>query len=306
MVFRVFVEKKDEFAHEANSLKSEFCDLFNINGLDKIRIINRYDVEDIDQKTFEKAVKNVFSEPQVDNVYSQIDTKDSKYFAIEYLPGQFDQRADSAAQCIQIMCQGIRPNVKSAKLVLLYGDLSDADVLTIKKYMINPVESREASMELPKTLKMDYEIPVEIETVDGFLDMHGQDLETFLTQKGLAMDIDDLIFVQDYFKKLKRNPTITEIKVIDTYWSDHCRHTTFHTIIDNVTFEDELLQNAYNDYLKTRQDLNVNKPICLMDIATIATKFLKKNGKLEMQDESEEINACTVKINIEVDGKLEK
>ncbi len=305
MVYRVYVEKRPELAHEANALCSELRNLVGISALESVRIINRYDVENIADKLYAEAVNTVFSEPQLDNVSGEIDAKGGKVFAVEYLPGQFDQRADSAAQCIQIISCGERPIIRTAKVYVLGGALTDAEVETIKKYVINPVEAREASLELPKTLVVNYEIPTEVATLDGFCNMKEEDLAGFISQYGLAMDVDDLRFCRDYFITEKRDPTITEIRMIDTYWSDHCRHTTFLTTIDNVTFEDELLQSAYNDYLETRKKLGRTKPQNLMDIATIATRYLKSEGKLPKLDESEEINACTVKIEIEVDGKKE-
>ncbi len=305
MVYRVYVEKRPELAHEANALCSELRNLVGISALESVRIINRYDVENIADKLYAEAVNTVFSEPQLDNVSDEIDAMGGKVFAVEYLPGQFDQRADSAAQCIQIISCGERPIIRTAKVYVLGGNLSDDEVETIKKYVINPVEAREASLELPKTLVVNYDIPTEVATLDGFCDMKEEDLAGFIAQYGLAMDVDDLRFCRDYFITEKRDPTITEIRMIDTYWSDHCRHTTFLTTIDNVTFEDELLQSAYNDYLETRKKLGRTKPQNLMDIATIATRYLKSEGKLPKLDESEEINACTVKIEIEVDGKKE-
>jgi phosphoribosylformylglycinamidine synthase len=305
MVYRVYVEKRPELAHEANALCSELRNLVGISALESVRIINRYDVENIADKLYAEAVNTVFSEPQLDNVSAEIDAKGGKVFAVEYLPGQFDQRADSAAQCIQIISCGERPIIRTAKVYVLGGALSDDEVETIKKYVINPVEAREASLELPETLVVNYDIPTEVATLDGFCNMKEEDLAGFIAQYGLAMDVDDLRFCRDYFITEKRDPTITEIRMIDTYWSDHCRHTTFLTTIDNVTFEDELLQSAYNDYLETRKKLGRTKPQNLMDIATIATRYLKSEGKLPKLDESEEINACTVKIEIEVDGKKE-
>lgn len=305
MVYRVFVEKKPELAHEAKSLLSEAREFLGINALENIRVINRYDAEDITAELFDYAVKTVFSEPQTDTVSQNVNTDNAVCFAVEYLPGQFDQRADSAAQCIQIISKSGRPVIRTAKVYLLYGDLSGSDVEAIKKYVINPVESREASLQKPETLSVKYDIPTEVSTLEGFIDLDRKGLENFLAEYGLAMDIDDITFCQKYFISEKRNPTVTEIRMIDTYWSDHCRHTTFLTVIDDVVFEDELLQNAYNDYLETRKSLGRNKPVCLMDIATVAAKALKKQGKLEKLDESEEINACTVKINVEVDGVSE-
>ena len=305
MVYRVYVEKKPEFAYEAKSLVKEATELLGVKGLDDVRIFNRYDVENLDEANFEKAILNVFSEPQVDTVYRTVDEGDAIVFGVEFLPGQFDQRADSAAQCIQIMSQGDRPIVKSAKVICLYGNVAAEDVDKIKKHMINPVEAREASLDLPETLKVEYDIPTEVEILDGFNEKSNEDLQSFIKEKGLAMDFGDIKFVQDYFNSIDRDPTITEIKVIDTYWSDHCRHTTFNTIIESIKFEDKLLEDTYNKYLDARKELGRTKPVTLMDIGTIAAKYLKKNGKLDKLDESEEINACTVKVDIEVDGKTE-
>ena len=305
MVYRVFVEKKKELAQEAASLLNDARSLLGIKSLTDIRIINRYDAENINKDLFDYAVKTVFSEPQTDIASSDTDLKDAVVFAVEYLPGQFDQRADSAAQCIQIISQGERPLIRSAKVYALYGDLSQADIDELKKYVINPVEAREAKLELPATLKTEYDIPTTVRTLDGFTDLDKAGLSAFIKDNGLAMDEGDIAFCQEYFKSEKRNPTITEIKMIDTYWSDHCRHTTFSTIIDKAVFDDELLQSAYDEYIETRKALGRTKPICLMDIATLAVKQLKKDGYLDKLDESEEINACTVKIDITVDGKEE-
>ncbi len=305
MVYRVYVEKKKELAGEARSLLSDIRGLLGIESLENIRVINRYDVENIDAALFESCKKNVFSEPQLDIVTDDIAVSGETVFAMEYLPGQFDQRADSAAQCIQIISEGDRPTVRTAKVYLLTGTLSEEDVARIKKYVINPVESREASLELPATLKPEYDIPTTVATLDGFIDLDEAGLVALLKKMGLAMDEGDIAFCQSYFKKEGRNPTITEIKMIDTYWSDHCRHTTFNTTIDNVTFEDELLSKAYDEYIATRKALGRTKPINLMDIGTLAAKALKKAGKLNKLDESEEINACTVKIEVEIDGKKE-
>ena len=305
MVYRIFVEKKKELANEAKKLYSDATTLLGIKNLNDVRIINRYDAENISEDLFDYAINTVFSEPQLDITYKEPDLSDAVVFAVEYLPGQFDQRADSAAQCIQIISQGERPVVKTAKVYALYGNLSDSDVAEIKKHVINPVEAREAVLEKPATLKAEYEIPTEVETLDGFIALDRAGLEKFVKDYGLAMDADDIEFCQKYFISENRNPTITEIRMIDTYWSDHCRHTTFLTTIDNVKFEDEFLQDAYNEYIDVRKELGRTKPICLMDIATVAVKYLKKHGKLDKLDESEEINACTVKIDVEVDGKSE-
>ena len=305
MVYRVYVEKKPELAGEARSVLSDIRGLLGITSLENIRVLNRYDVENIEEALFESCKQTVFSEPQLDIVTSGLEEDGAYVFAVEYLPGQFDQRADSAAQCIQIISEGERPTVRTAKVYRLYGNLSEEDIARIKKYVINPVECREASMALPATLKPVYEIPTEVAILEGFIDLDKAGLDALLREMGLAMDEGDIAFCQEYFKKEGRNPTITEIKMIDTYWSDHCRHTTFNTTIDSVKFEDELLAKAYDEYIATRKALGRTKPINLMDIGTLAGKALKKAGKLDKLDESEEINACTVKIEVEIDGKKE-
>ncbi len=306
MVYRVYVEKKSELAAEAKSLKNDLVNLLQIKGLRNLRIINRYDVENIDKELFDYCKGTVFSEPQLDAVSEEIEMNADAVFAVEFLPGQFDLRANSAEECIQLISKGERPTVKAAKVYLLYGDLSDGDITEIKKYVINPVESREATLETFDTLKVEYDIPTTVATIDGFIELSEEGLGKMIDDMGLAMDIDDIKFCQQYFLSEKRDPTITEIRMIDTYWSDHCRHTTFLTTIDSVKFEDELLQAAYDRYIKTREELGRTKPINLMDIGTIAAKYLKANGKLDGLDESEEINACTVKIDVEVDGENQK
>ena len=305
MVYKVYVEKKQGLAHEATNLLNDIRDFLSIKSLENVRVINRYFAEDVTEEVFNYAVKTVFSEPQLDNVSENLQAEGGVCFAVEYLPGQFDQRADSAAQCIQIISTGDRPTVRSAKVYVLYGNLSEEEIGKIKKYVINPVEAREASLEVPETLKIKYDLPTTVKTLEGFNNLSKAELEEFVANYGLAMDADDIAFCQQYFISEHRDPTITEIRMIDTYWSDHCRHTTFLTVIDNVKFEDELLQETYNDYLETRKLLGRTKPVCLMDIATLAVKYLRKEGKLDKLDESEEINACTVKIEIEVDGKTE-
>ncbi len=302
MVYRIFVEKKNELAHEAHSLLSELKNLIGMKNIESVRILNRYDAENITKEIFDEAVASVFSEPQLDIATYELDACGGHVFAVEYLPGQFDQRADSAAQCIQIMSCGERPTIRTAKIYVLSGALSDADIAAVKKYVINPVEAREASLIKPETLKAEYDIPTSVKTVDGFISMGDSELVSMIKDLGLAMDIDDIKFCREYFASEKRDPTITEIKMIDTYWSDHCRHTTFLTTIDSVKFEDELLEKTYKDYLATREKLGRTKPQNLMDIGTLAAKYLKKTGQLQKLDESEEINACTVKMKVNVDG----
>ena len=305
MVYRLYVEKKKGLANEAKSLYNDIRGLLGIKSLEMLRLFNRYDVENIDPELFAYARGTVFSEPQLDDVYEELDTEGATVFAVEYLPGQFDQRADSAAQCIQIISQKERPEVRTAKVYLLYGDISAEQLAEIKKYVINPVEAREAALEKPETLQMAYETPANVEILAGFMALDREGLADFIKTRGLAMDIDDILFCQEYFRSEGRDPSITEIRMIDTYWSDHCRHTTFMTTIDRVRFEDELIEKAYQEYLATREALGRTKPVNLMDIATLAVKHLKKAGKLDKLDESEEINACTVKIDVDVDGVTE-
>ena len=305
MVYRIYVEKKKELANEAAALLADIRGLLQIDGVTDLRIINRYDVENIDKELFDYAKGTVFSEPQLDIVSDEIDLDGDVVFAVEFLPGQFDQRADSAAQCIQIISQGERPTVRTAKVYMLYGKISETEIAEIKKYVINPVESRQATLDTFETLQAEYEIPDSVETLDGFCKLTKSELADFVKNYGLAMDEDDIAFCQNYFISEQRDPTITEIRMIDTYWSDHCRHTTFLTTIDSVSFEDKLLQDAYDDYIATRKQLGRTKPINLMDIGTLAAKYLRSIGKLDKLDESEEINACTVKIEVEADGKKE-
>ena len=227
MVYRIYVEKKKELANEARGVLNNINGLLQIKSVTDVRVINRYDGENIEKELFDYAVNTVFSEPQLDIATSEIETKGATVFATEFLPGQYDQRADSAAQCIQIISQKERPTVKTAKIYCLYGDITADELAAIKKYVINPVESREATLEKYDTLKVNYDIPTTVETLAGFIDLDRKGLEDFVKNYGLAMDADDIAFCQDYFKSENRNPTITEIRMIDTYWSDHCRHTTF-------------------------------------------------------------------------------
>lgn len=312
MVYRVFVEKKENFANESKALHSDIKEFLGVKNLTKVRIFNRYDAENISKKLFDYSIKTVFSEPQIDKVYKnpqelkkELKTENAFVFATEYLKGQFDQRAESAAQCIEIISQGKKPLIRTAKIYALYGKLTKNDIKEIKKYIINPVETKETSFIKPKTLKEKYKIPAKVNTIEGFINLSDKELLKFIKNYGLAMDFDDLKLCQKYFLSENRNPTITEIRLIDTYWSDHCRHTTFLTIIDNAEFENDLLKKTYEEYIAVRKEINDIKPISLMDLATVYTKYLKKIGKLDKLEESEEINACSVKINIKVDGKPE-
>ena len=309
MVYRIFVEKKEGLDNEARGLLSEAKNLLGIEKMEKIRLFNRYDAENITGELFDYAVKTVFSEPQLDIATAQIDLPGAYVFAVEALPGQFDQRADSAAQCIQIISQGERPLIRTAKVYGLYGDLSEADIAAFKKHVINAVESREAELSLPETLVAQYAAPETVATVTGFISMDDAALASLLDEKGLAMDLDDLKFLQAYFRDEEhRDPTITEIRVVDTYWSDHCRHTTFSTHIDNVRIDDPAVQAAYERYLAARvevygEEKAAARPQTLMDIATIGTKTLKKRGLLPELDESEEINACSIHVTATVNGE---
>ena len=305
MVYRIYVEKKPGFDGEAQGLFHELTELLGIRGLKSLRLLNRYDVEGIDRALFEKAIPTVFSEPPVDVTYDTL-PEAGAVFAVEYLPGQFDQRADSASQCIQLLSQGERPAVRSARVYLLEGSLGDEDLAAIKKYVINPVEAREASLEERTTLKMEFAIPQAVKTLTGFIDLDDAGLEAFRQEQGLAMDHADICFCQNYFRSERRDPTITEIKVIDTYWSDHCRHTTFGTILDDVTIDDAVVQAAFDRYMALRAETGRDKKNrTLMDCATIGAKALKERGILKNLDESEEINACTVKIQCDVDGEMQ-
>ena len=306
MVYRIYVEKKPGFDVEAQGLKNELVSLLGIQSLSGLRLLNRYDVEGIDEALFNQCATTVFSEPPVDNTYAELPEFEGISFAVEYLPGQFDQRADSAAECIQLISQGERPLVRSARVYLLEGSLTEEQVAEIKKYVINPVEAREASLETKATLKMEYPMPTAVATLEGFNELDEEGLKKFIDEKGLAMDLGDIKFCQEYFRSEHRDPTITEIKMIDTYWSDHCRHTTFGTILDDVQIDDAVVQKAFDRYMAMRADLGrENKPRCMMDLATIGAKELKKQGILKNLDESDEINACTVKIKCDVNGKDE-
>ncbi|MBQ9850817.1 MAG: phosphoribosylformylglycinamidine synthase [Clostridia bacterium] len=306
MVYRAYVEKKSGLDNEARALKNELVSLLGITSLENVRVLNRYDLEGLEKELFEYSKATVLSEPQLDIISEEPNLECDRLFATEFLPGQFDQRANSCAECIQMISKGERPLVRSAKVYCLYGNLSDAELEQIKKYVINPVEAREASFEMPETLAAEYDIPETVKTLDGFIKLDEKGLADFVDEYGLAMDLDDIKFCQNYFISEQRDPTITEIRMIDTYWSDHCRHTTFLTNIDSVKFEDELLQKAYDDYIAVRKEIGRTKPVNLMDIGTIAGRYLKSKGLLAKLDESEEINACTVKIDVEIDGKAEK
>ncbi len=307
MVYRVFVERKPEEALESKALTEDLRSFLGISSLEKLRIVNRYDVENISPELFERCKTTIFSEPQLDIVSDELqDTKGAEVFAVEFLPGQFDQRADSAEQCIQFVSMGERPCVRSAKVYVIYGSISETELEKIKGFIVNPVECRLASLLVPNTLNINYVNSTSVASIDDFCKMDSKGLSEFLKLYSLSMDMDDLLFCQNYFIAEGREPTLTEIKLIDTYWSDHCRHTTFNTIIDSVSFEDKTIGKAWDNYLALRERLSRKKPVCLMDIATIAASQLKAEGKLCKLDESDEINACTVKINVKTEAGLEK
>ncbi|MBR6581881.1 MAG: phosphoribosylformylglycinamidine synthase [Ruminococcus sp.] len=307
-VFRIYSEKKPEFAVEAQSVLSDIKTALRLD-IKNIRVLNRYDADRLSEEDFNAAISTVFSEPAVDVVYSVLPklAEGERIFAVEYLPGQFDQRADSCEQCIQILRQGERCRVRNARVYIIDGNITDEEFAKLKSYIINPVESREASLDTVDTLDTNYEIPTTVETLEGFINLNEKGLRAFVSEFGLAMDYDDIKFCQDYFRNTeRRDPTITEIRMIDTYWSDHCRHTTFLTNVEDVNVVTPYIKDTYEMYLNVREELGrTNKPITLMDLGTIAAKKLKADGLLPDLDESEEINACSVKIKVDIDGETE-
>ena len=306
MVSRIYVEKKPGFDIEAQALRRELQEILGIDRLEGLRLLNRYDVEGIDGDLFAACIPTVFSEPPVDDVFDELPAPEgAAVFAVESLPGQFDQRAASASECIQLISQQDRPAVNNARVYLLEGPLSDGDLQAIKDYVINPVESREARLDKPDTLAIDYPDPAPVEVLEGFTELDGAALAALIGQRGLAMDEADIAFCQQYFRDTeKRDPTITELKMIDTYWSDHCRHTTFGTELSAIDIADEAVQGAFERYLGLRRELGrEGKPVCLMDMGTIGARYLKSTGQLTGLDESDEINACTVKVKVDVRGE---
>ncbi len=307
-VYRIYTEKKPQYAVEAQSVLSDLRTALRLDVVG-IRVLNRYDADHISEEEFRRAVPTVFSEPAVDYVYEKLPmlSNQERIFAVEYLPGQFDQRADSCEQCIQILNGQERCRVRNARVYIVSGAISDEEFEKLKKYLINPVESREASLDTVDSLDTNYAIPTTVETLDGFCEMDESARKAFLNDYALAMDLDDITFCQEYFRDTEhRDPTITEIRMIDTYWSDHCRHTTFLTTIDKATIETPYIQETYNDYLRIRKELGRDaKPITLMDMALMAMRKLKADGKIPALDESEEINACSVKIKVDTDKGTE-
>ena len=312
MVKRIYVQKKPGFDVEAKGLLEDLKENLLISNLKDIILLNRYDVQGISQEVFKQAKNTVFSEPQVDLCFEEEYPfkKEDKVFGVEFLPGQFDQRANSLSECLQILTEKTKPIAKSAKIYILKGNLSKEDVDKIKSYIINPVDSRECTLEKLESLDEKQQDPDDVKVVSGFIHMTDEDSKKFYEKYGFAMDLEDLKFCQEYFRNVeKRDPTMTEMKMIDTYWSDHCRHTTFLSKLEKVEINWDLAKSVYDKYLKSREfvyDGKIAKDICLMDIATIAVKELKKKGMLKDLDESEEINACSIKAEILVDGKPEE
>lgn len=308
-VQRVLVEKKKGFDLEAKAIKKKIVENLHIE-LEDVRLLNRYDVEGLSDSAFKEVAKSILSEPSLDILYyEEVENLGGRIFAIEYLPGQYDQRADWAMMCSQIVNEGEKPRVNSSKLIAIYGDISDEEFSKIKSHLINAVDSREAELEKPESLETEYKAPEDVKILDGFRELSKEEMADFIKIEGLAMSFEDLCLIQEYFKEEDRDPSITEIKVLDTYWSDHCRHTTFMTELENIEIPEGRFTNpiklAYEEYLEDREDIKRTKPICLMDIATMAMKKLKKDGKLDDLDESEEINACSINIEVDIDGKKE-
>ncbi len=303
MVFRVYTERKKGFAAEAGNVLSDIRELLGITSVEEVRLINRYDAEGLSEENFIACVPTVFSEPQTDNAFFELSTEGYSVFAVEYLPGQFDQRADSCSQCIQLACGGERPTVRSGKVYLLKGDVSADEIEAIKKYIINPVESREAALDKPETLAINAAYPDDVAVLNGFIKLDDEQVKKVIDEYRLAMDAADITFCRDYFRKEGRDPSLTEIRMLDTYWSDHCRHTTFGTVIKSAEILDEEVAKSYARFNTLREELGRTKPVTLMEIATIGARYLKFKGLLTDLDESEEINACTVKIKADVNGE---
>ncbi|MCL2539550.1 MAG: phosphoribosylformylglycinamidine synthase, partial [Oscillospiraceae bacterium] len=305
MVYRIFVEKKQEFAVEAASILREIRSFVRIDSLTDLRLLVGYDVEGIEEELFDRCIGTVFSYPATDIVHEGVPEAD-EVFAVEYLPGQYDQRADSAAQCIQVVSGAERPTVRCLKVYCLYGPITEEELGRIKKYLINSVECRQTSLDTVGTLVLETACPQPIGILEGFRGLTLEELKAFLDEYSLAMDIDDLLFTQEYFKEIGRDPTETEVRVLDTYWSDHCRHTTFLTRLDEVVIEDERQRRSYDRYLSVKRELGREQaPVTLMDIATAGMRLFRSKGMLDRLELSEEVNACTVKTEIDVDGVQE-
>ena len=312
-VFRVYVEKRKGFDVEVKRMKKELKEFLHIESVADIRILNRYDIEHVTKEAYTKALNIIFSEPQADIVYEeQIETKDEYVFAVSYLRGQYDQRADSCVQCIRNIDSSLSPVVKTAKVYIIGGSLTEEDKVKIKKSVINPIEAEEVTLDKADSLDMSYPVPKDVKVLEGFIRFSREELEAFRKGEGLAMSLEDLAYFQDYFREENRDPSYTELKVVDTYWSDHCRHTTFMTELTKIEVEEgiyaEPIKAALEEYYAMRKEIYTEKTkkISLMDMATIIVKYLKKHGKLKELVESAEINACTIEDKIKVDGKDEE
>jgi len=311
-VKRIYVQKKEGFDVEAKRLWEDLSETLRLPNLKGVEILNRYDVENLSEEVLEKAKDVVFSDPQVDDIFIEDYpfNKEDKVFGMESLPGQFDQRSAALSECLGVFLNGQRPVCKFAKIYILKGSLTDGEFEKVKKYLINPVVARLCEMSKPQTIKDNFPEAKDVEIVEGFINMTEEDSRKFYEKYGFAMDLADLKFCQDYFKNVeKRDPTMTEMKMIDTYWSDHCRHTTFLTRLEKIDIKWETLKKVYEEYLSSRDFVYEGrkaKDICFMDIATMTMKELKKRGMLKDLDESEEVNACCIKTTILVDGKEEE
>ncbi len=315
-VRRVFVEKKPEFAVAAKELRHEIRHYLGIQDVTGVRVLIRYDVENISEETFEKACGGVFAEPPVDILYKEefpVNEGD-RSFSVEYLPGQFDQRADSAEQCIRFIKEDEAPVIRTATTYVIEGGISDGKLSAIRNHCINPVDSREAQAEKPETLVTVFDEPEDIKVFAGFCGMREPELKELYDSLGLAMTFKDFLHIQNYYKgEEQRDPSMTEIRVLDTYWSDHCRHTTFSTELTDVVFDDgdyrKPIEDTYKQYLKDHSEIfagREDKFVCLMDLALMAMRRLKREGKLQDQEESDEINACSIVVPIKVDGVEEE
>ena len=314
-VKRIFVEKRDGFDVEASNLMADLRNNLGLTAIEKVRMINRYDISGLEGESFERAKNTILSETNADMVYDEVlpEDKDFRVFAMEYLPGQYDQRADSAAQCVQLLTQGERPKVVSAKLVAVKGDISDDDFLKIQHYLINPVESRLASLDKPLSLDMKADRPDDVAVIEGFISWDDDEMQKYYSSMGFAMTLSDLKFCRDYFRDDEhRDPTVTELRVIDTYWSDHCRHTTFLTRLEKVEIEKGILSKTIEDalqlYYDSRDEIygkDTTRDVSLMDMALAGMKLLKKRGLIPDLDQSDEINACSIEVPVTIDGKTE-
>ncbi len=316
LVRRIYVEKKEPYGVKAKELKEEIAGFLNIAGVSGVRVLIRYDVENISDEVFDKAVHTIFSEPPVDDVYLEDFNRNAgdRVFGVEFLPGQFDQRADSAVQCIRFLKEDENPVIKTAVTYVISGNITDAEFDRIKAHCINPVDSRETGLLKPETLITVFDEPADVKIFDGFKDMAEDELKELYKSLGLAMTFKDFLHIQNYFKNEEnRDPSMTEIRVLDTYWSDHCRHTTFSTELKNITFEDGYfrtpIETSYQSYLDTRAEIFKDRPdkfVCLMDLALMAMRKLRADGKLTDMEESDEINACSIVVPVEVNGNTEE